>query len=213
VTISWGGRKSPQARQEAILLLGPTGSGKTPLGLELEKRGLSGRRCVHFDFGANLREVARLRRPPNGFAGADMRVIRDSLRTGALLENESFPVAEKILARFRRRRRMREGDLLVLNGLPRHVGQAADLERTVRVTRVVHLHASLATIRERIRRDTGGDRSSRIDDSPREISRKHAIFRRRTRPLLDYYRRRRIPVSRLAVRPETSAASMRRALG
>ncbi len=49
---------------KAILLLGPTGSGKTPLGQALEKKGLAGRRCVHFDFGANLREIAGLKRRP-----------------------------------------------------------------------------------------------------------------------------------------------------
>jgi hypothetical protein len=41
----------------ALLLLGPTGAGKTPLGDWLEAHGLWGRPCHHFDFGANLRAV------------------------------------------------------------------------------------------------------------------------------------------------------------
>jgi adenylate kinase len=212
VTISLGARKSPDAKREAILLLGPTGSGKSPLGLELERHGLRGRRCVHFDFGANLREVAALKKAPTGFTKADMRVIRDSLRTGALLENESFPIAEKILAKFGRRRRIRKGDLLVLNGLPRHVGQARDLERTVRVRRVVYLDASLPTIRERIRRDTGGDRSGRVDDSPAEILQKYEAFQKRTTPLLAYYRRHGARIVKLEVGPETKTLELLAAL-
>ena len=43
---------------KAILLLGPTGSGKSPLGDELEANGLNGRRCLHFDFGRRLRRAA-----------------------------------------------------------------------------------------------------------------------------------------------------------
>ena len=45
-------------RQPGILLLGPTGSGKTPLGDRLQIRDLWGRRCHHFDFGVRLRDVA-----------------------------------------------------------------------------------------------------------------------------------------------------------
>ena len=41
----------------AVLLLGPTGAGKSPLGDWLEARGLWGRPCHHFDFGANLRAI------------------------------------------------------------------------------------------------------------------------------------------------------------
>ena len=45
-------------RKNAVLLLGPTGAGKTPLGNYLEENGLGDCRCVHFDFGENLRMVA-----------------------------------------------------------------------------------------------------------------------------------------------------------
>ncbi len=44
-------------RNAAILLLGPTGTGKTPLGNVLAVRGWRGLPCLHFDFGANLREL------------------------------------------------------------------------------------------------------------------------------------------------------------
>jgi hypothetical protein len=42
----------------AILLVGPTGSGKTPLGALCEKKGLWQSRVFHFDFGAILRRIA-----------------------------------------------------------------------------------------------------------------------------------------------------------
>ena len=182
-------RAGRPGKPEAILLLGPTGSGKTPLGQALEKKGYEGRRCAHFDFGANLREIAALKRPPRGFTERDMSIIRDSLRTGALLENENFPIAVKVLERFRKKRRMRPGDLLILNGLPRHAGQAADMERIVKVVKVICLEATLKEVRERIRRNAGGDRSGREDDSDAEIARKYADYKKRTKPLLTYYSR------------------------
>lgn len=46
-----------RGRTPAVLLLGSTGSGKTPLGDLIERRGLRGVRCLHFDFGVNLRKI------------------------------------------------------------------------------------------------------------------------------------------------------------
>jgi len=186
--------RSRGLEREAILLLGPTGSGKTPLGQALEMQDLSGRRYIHFDFGANLREVGGLKRRPRGFTVKDLAVICDSLKTGALLENENFPIAERIMRRFRRRHRIKKGDILILNGLPRHEGQAADLGRSLAVKTVIYLKASLETVRERIRRNTGGDRSARADDSAAEIRKKYEIFQKRSKSLLDYYSRRRARV-------------------
>ncbi len=205
-------RRPKKHRPEAILLLGPTGSGKSPLGEALEKHGFDGLRCVHLDFGANLREVAALKRRPLGFTAQDRNVIRDSLRTGALLENENFPIAEKVMERFRRKCRMKKDDLLVLNGLPRHEGQAADLERTVHVTLVVYLNASPAVTRERIRRNVDSDRSGRVDDSAEEVRRKYAIFRKRTKPLLDFYASRDARIRSIPIGVNSTAADMLRTL-
>jgi len=65
-------------RNPAVLLLGPTGAGKTPLGEMIEARGLWGMSCLHFDFGANLRAVvmlecseATVRRRIEGNVGGD----------------------------------------------------------------------------------------------------------------------------------------------
>ena len=53
----------PPSRRRAIVLLGPTGSGKTPLGDLIERCGLWGAPCLHFDFGACLRSIVEQDRP------------------------------------------------------------------------------------------------------------------------------------------------------
>ena len=50
-------RSGRMARPAALLLIGPTGSGKTPLGDLLDREGLWHRRCCHFDFGERMRRI------------------------------------------------------------------------------------------------------------------------------------------------------------
>lgn len=190
-------------RRRALLLLGPTGSGKTPLGRRLEKDGWRGRRCVHFDFGENLRAAARGGAAAGSLSPGELAVIRASLRAGTLLEDEHFPIALKILDRFAARRRVGRGDLLVLNGLPRHAGQAAGLDGRLTVEAVVVLEAGVGVIRDRIRRDAGGDRAGRADDSAAGVARKMKIFRTRTLPLVAHYFDAGVPVVRIKVGVET----------
>lgn len=197
----------------AILLLGPTGAGKTPLGEAAARAGLWGRRCRHFDFGENLRRAAAARcQKPFRLSGADLIVVRRSLATGALLEDSQFPIAARIFEGFLRAAHSGPDDLILLNGLPRHAGQAREMDRLVEVIAVVELVASPAVIRERIRRDTGGDRRGRIDDSVAGIGRKLDIFMRRTRPLIAHYRIRGAAVIVLEIGARTTAETMRRRL-
>jgi adenylate kinase len=196
-------------RRPALLLLGPTGSGKSPLGDLLERTGLWGSRCVHFDFGANLRAAAAGTLEA-GLAPGELEVVRRSLATGALLENENFPIAAKILTGFEAARRLSDGDLLVLNGLPRHAGQARDLEPYAIVVAVISLETDGETLRERMRIDPGGDRAGRIDDMPEAVADRLRIFADRTVPLLEYYWSRSVPILPVCVeattRPEDMAA-------
>lgn len=172
----------------AVLLLGPTGSGKTPLGDSLERRGWRGYRCIHFDFGAQLREVAAGTVRPEGLTAADRAFVVEVLASGALLEDEKFYIAECILRAFIRRKGLGEGAGVVLNGLPRHVDQAVRVERIVRVEWVFHLQCTPEVVQRRLRSDAGGDRAGRVDDEAELVARKLEIFRARTAPLLDYYR-------------------------
>jgi len=108
--------ESTAQRHPAILLLGPTGTGKTPLGNVLAFRGWRGQPCLHFDFGANLRELVARNQPDEHISHADLEFLRQVLQSGALLEDEHFPLAARILRRFM----SGSGDhaWLVLNGLP-----------------------------------------------------------------------------------------------
>jgi adenylate kinase len=191
----------------ALLLIGPTGSGKSPLGGYLERHGLWGRSCYHFDFGAQLRGVAA-GRSGEGLTGREREVVRSALFSGALLEEEHFPIARKVLERFLRERGDDPGGLVVLNGLPRHQGQAAALESLLRVVRVIALECSPETVLERLRRDPAGDREGRTDDTVEAVAGRLRIYRERTLPLLDWYRQRGVPVSELTVGPDTRPADL-----
>ena len=138
---------------EAILLLGPTGSGKTPLGDCLEQFPLWDRRCHHFDFGANLRAVVGGETAVS-FTAAEIRFLRRVLEEGALLEAEHFPLAARILDAFIARKNVQTADLLVLNGLPRHREQAKAMVCKVAVIAVVQLDCDARTVAERLWRNS-----------------------------------------------------------
>lgn len=188
--------------QDAILLLGPTGAGKTPLGDWLDANGLWGRPCHHFDFGANLRATVA-GGASSGFSSDEIHFLESVLAQGALLENASFDIATKVLDLFLVRRGVQVDHWLLLNGLPRHVGQAVALESRLSVVAVVQLECDTRVIRERLRRDSGGDRAVRVDDTDDLVARKLSDFEERTRPLVEHYRQRGARCVRIPVDVET----------
>ena len=192
---------------QAILLLGPTASGKTPLGEMLQARGLGAGRCMHFDFGGRLRRIASGQLNVVELTGDDRALIAEMIERGTLLEDEHFGVAEKILRDFlAEKRHGRDAHAtVVLNGLPRHVGQADDVDRIVAVRLVIELSCSAKTVRRRLADDTGGDRAGRIDDDPARVRKKLELYTRRTEGLLDHYRRLGAAVISLTVGPDTTA--------
>jgi len=192
----------------SVLLVGPTGSGKTPLGGEIERLGFLGRRCLHFDFGANLRAAAAGRAEDYGLTEPELETIRRSLTTGSLFGADDMPMIVKILTRFAALYPQGPASLLVLNGLPRHVGQAQGLAGTVSVERVVLLEAEAPVILERLRIDTGGDRAGRPDDSLEAVGKRLSDYRERTLPLLEYYRERGVPILKIRVTSAMTAAEM-----
>ncbi|MFH0888939.1 MAG: nucleoside monophosphate kinase [Planctomycetota bacterium] len=192
-------------RYRAILLIGPTGSGKTPLGNLLEKNGFKGARCFHFDFGENLRKIANDSKPDIHFSKKDIDFINKVLDTGALLENEDFHIARKIIDSFISRKDVSDKDLIILNGLPRHIGQADDVDSILDIEMVIYLSGAAEIIFHRIRNNAGGDRAGRIDDDLESIKDKLEIFTRRTGLLIDYYRSRGIGIETVNIRQNTTA--------
>ena len=192
---------------QAAVLLGPTGSGKTPLGDWLEVHGLRGRRCCHFDFGTQLRHTAGGSEPPDGLGPDDIAFVRHALATGALLDDEHFPIAEAVLRGFLAERQVERDALVVLNGLPRHIGQARGLDAVVEVIAVVELCCTPECALARVRANAGGDRSERIDDDAEAVRRRLNVYDRYTRPLIDFYRRRGAAILTLETRDDTDAAS------
>lgn len=186
--------------------MGPTGSGKTPLGRFFEKNGLNGRACHHFDFGENLRQAAACGH--TDISETDRRFLEGVLHGGALLENDTFYLAESILSAFIKDRQVGNNDLLVLNGLPRHLDQARDTDRLVNIQALVHLVCTPEGVCRRIAENTGKDRTGRIDDTPEEIARKLDVFNRRTLPLIEYYRDRGARIWAVAATVDATPADM-----
>jgi adenylate kinase family enzyme len=192
----------------SLLILGPTGSGKTPLGDEFERHGLGGRGCVHFDFGANLRSLAAAPDAAEWLSDSEIAGIRESLATGALFEHRDMPLILKIVDRFAGVRGIGPGSLLVLNGLPRHEEQAKALAARVAVISVVRLEASAAVVLERLRLDPGADRAARVDDSLEAVERRLADYHARTLPLVAFYRDLGAPTRVIPVTATMTAAEM-----
>ena len=211
---------------QALLLLGPTGSGKTPLGQMLEARGLCGIRCAHFDFGENLRAVVAGDSPDAMISQTDIDFLQGILATGALLEDEHFPIAERILRRFLAQHTLGAtaglsssagntvgqanrgaryfgsiGSLVILNGLPRHVGQARAIDAILEVHAVVCLECSGETVMLRLESNIGGDRDDRSDDTLDQVRMKLDVYRRRTTPLVEHYSRKNVRIKSIEVTP------------
>ena len=80
-----------------------------------------------------------------------------------------------------------ESEILILDGIPRNVGQARLLEQTIDVVKVIHLQcADMTKMVERLRRRAL--RENRFDDANDEvIKRRLEIYERDTAPVLDFY--------------------------
>jgi adenylate kinase len=197
-----------KVRSQAILLIGPTGTGKTPLGECMEERGIFGSRAVHFDFGEHLRRAAASPEDYPLLSSDDIGIVATSLETGALLTDEQFPIAKRLLRSFAEARRLAPTDWLVLNGLPRDVDQARKIDDIVEISTLVVLECDAGVVMERIATNAGGDRTHRVDDDVKAVENKLAIFEACTRPLVDYYMMKNIIIKRVAVSLESDPGTI-----
>ena len=196
---------------DAILLLGPTGAGKSPLGEAFALNGLFNRQCHHLDFGSELRFAVSGSSRSAAYTTAELEFIHGVLEQGLLLENEHFPLARKIISLFLDLTGFSRNDLLILNGIPRHRGQAREMASLADVLALVVLDCSVDDIVYRIRNNVGGDRTERDDDHTELIKTKLATFRERTAPLIDHYEHIGRRIYQLAVsRTMTPAEAYRR---
>jgi len=163
---------------------------------------------VHFDFGQNLRDTVAAGGEGTDLTGDELAYLNDVLTAGALLENETFHIARRIFEAFHRRQGVASEDIVVLNGLPRHVGQAEDVAAFLDVRAVVYLACDAKTVFARIATNAGGDRTARNDDSPAEVAAKLRIFEERTAPLLDHYASRGVRIVRVSVTGDSALESV-----
>ncbi|MGQ9504714.1 MAG: adenylate kinase family protein [Thermogutta sp.] len=194
-----------------VLLIGPTGSGKTPLGEWLSARGFDHWRFHHFDFGHRLRMVVSGSHGSCLFDAAERRLIEEILGSGRLLKNEEFFVADRLLRSFLSKLggESHRADVIVLNGLPRNVFQAQRVAEIVAIRLVVSLDCDQEVVFQRIRSDAGGDRIGRNDDAENLVRERYAIYTQETKPLLAFYESLSVPIFDLPVTVSTTPAEMR----
>ena len=136
---------------EAVLLLGPTGSGKSPLGEHISRNGLFGKKAHHLDFGAELRAILSRNDSSLHHTASEITFIKGVLEQGLLLEDRHFPLARKIIRLFLERSGFSSNDVLILNGIPRHSGQAKDISSVAAIRTVVVLQCSVDSVFCRLR--------------------------------------------------------------
>jgi len=173
---------------DAVLLLGPTGSGKSPLGEYFARHGLFGKKTHHLDFGAELRAIILLNNSSLLYSASEITFIARLIKQGLLLENQHFPLARKIIGSFLDRSAFSSGDLLILNGIPRHLGQSKDIASIAMIHMLVILECSVDAVFCRLQDNVGEDRTVRFDDDRSLVDKKLRLFKERTAPLIDHYR-------------------------
>ena len=168
----------------ALLLVGPTGSSKSPLGALLEKR--TG--WAHFDFGHELRSIAR-GATDHDLAEPEVEYIAKLLSNHEIFPDEEFDTVKRILESFLKKNGHAPG--VILNGLPRHVGQAKDLSRMVEIKKVAVLNCTPRDTAARVARRVQGETSDpavKSDDTHEAVLAKFSTFAEETIPLVDHYR-------------------------
>ncbi|MFA6255319.1 MAG: nucleoside monophosphate kinase [Patescibacteria group bacterium] len=190
-------------RHKALLVVGPTGSGKSPLGKLIQEQGFGGRRCCHFDFGDQLRTAQKQPDVMPFLDAHDHEVIGQVFAASRLLADDEFPVAGKILRHYLESA-VGADDWVVLNGLPRNVFQARMVESFATIKLVVVLECSPDDVAARIALDAHDERRGRDDNTPAAIAERLRIYYQQTLPLIQHYRAGQVRIIEFAVVPETT---------
>ncbi len=73
-------------------------------------------------------------------------------------------------------------DRFILDGFPRTLNQALELEKITKIDKVVYLNVPDDEIKNRLLK------RGRLDDKPEVIENRIRIYREQTKPLIDYYK-------------------------
>jgi adenylate kinase len=162
---------------QALLLIGPPGSGKGTQGKILG--ALPG---IHYwEAGEALRVI-----DPDSDIG---RIIRQHLSRGELIPDELAVslCLDDLEAHATAGAYRPATDLLVLDGIPRTVRQAALLDEQVAVIKIVHLVCDdIERLVQRLRQRSA--QQGRADDADERVVRHRlAVYQRDTAPVLEYY--------------------------
>ncbi|MCX6765696.1 MAG: nucleoside monophosphate kinase [Candidatus Moranbacteria bacterium] len=192
-----------------LIILGPPGSGKGTQAAFLVKKF----NLVHIDIGLALRQTAKdktvLGKRVNKTINAKQELVPDEI---------IFHVLKKELKKVPSRRG------IILDGAPRRVGQIDDVEKALNyyhrvIDRVIYLNISSHESVRRISRRyqcsrcfarfvlgkdiknprygcpvCQGEVQRRLDDTPRGIRKRLAVFHKETSPVISYFRRKGILV-------------------
>jgi len=188
-----------------LLLVGPTGAGKTPLGRVLVEKGFQGVRVHHFDFGEELRKIASNQTKVSQDV-ADL--VRTILAEGRLLTPEEYFIFLETLNEFIGRRGYKEDEFIVLNGFPRDLKQAEFIEGHLNIVCVINLSVTFDVLYYRLKHDPAGDRKGRTDDNPQLVAKKLAWFFERNIPLVEYYKRKGAKVLEVVVEKEDTGETL-----
>lgn len=159
-----------------IVILGPQGSGKgTQAAIIARRFGL-----VHIDMGALLRRFVNAKHPL-------------AVRVRRIMNEGMGLVPSALVTEILRRRviRIPHTKGILFDGYPRNITQARSLDRILRrvkrqITHVIYLPISQTTTVKRLAL------RHREDDTPQAIKKRLQTYHRKTRPVIEYYRKRNV---------------------
>jgi adenylate kinase family enzyme len=139
-----------------------------------------------------------------------------SVMNGTLIDNANFPIVKKIILWFLKEKKVDlDSDVLVMNGLPRHLGQAKGLDEVpIKILSIIYLQCSPQTAYLRKCASELGtgfeNRKNRNDADHKIFIKKLQSFETDTKPVLQFYQNRGVPIRIIDVKFATSPEVMLR---